>query len=53
MPEWSKGVDLRPTVNDAWVQTPLQPFSFYFYIIYKNKVYLYIKILFVCYFLFY
>ena len=48
MPEWSKGVDLRPTVNDAWVQTTLQPFSFIFiyYIkikyIYTSKYYLFV-----------
>jgi hypothetical protein len=54
MPEWSKGVDLRPTVNDAWVRTPLQPFIIIFiYILYKNNIYSYIKLLFAYYSLFY
>lgn len=47
MPEWSKGVDLRPTVNDAWVRTPLQPFIIIFiYILYKNNIF-YIKIIYI------
>ncbi len=37
MAEWSKAVDLRPTINDARVRTPLRSFIF-FYRLYKKII---------------